>query len=50
MEHIRYSIDPFKETEEQAKDVIKLLRPVLPLKIEQVQPLKKRYTLLHNPV
>ena len=37
MEHIRYSIDPFKETEEQAKDVIKLLRPVLPLKIEQVQ-------------
>lgn len=36
MEQIHYSIDPFKETEEQAKDVIKLLRPILPLKMEQV--------------
>jgi ribosome maturation protein SDO1 len=37
MEQIHYSIDPFKETEEQAKDIIKLLRPILPLKIEQIQ-------------
>jgi len=35
MEQIHYSIDPFKETEEQAKEIIKLLRPILPLKIEQ---------------
>jgi len=37
MEQIHYSIDPFKEAEEQAKDIIKLLRPILPLKIEQIQ-------------
>ena len=37
MEQIHYPIDPFKEAEEQAKDIIKLLRPVLPLKIEQIQ-------------
>jgi len=37
MEQIHYSIDPFKEAEEQAKEVIKLLRPILPLRIEQVQ-------------
>jgi len=36
MEQIHYSIDPFKPTEEQAKEIIKLLRPVLPLKMEQV--------------
>jgi len=36
MEQIHYSIDPFKETEEQAKEIIKLLRPILPLKIAQV--------------
>ena len=36
MQQIHYSIDPFKETEEQAKDIIKLLRPILPLKTEQV--------------
>jgi ribosome maturation protein SDO1 len=37
MRQIHYSIDPFKEAEEQAKDVIKLLREILPLKTEQVQ-------------
>ena len=37
MEQIRYSIDPFKEADEQAKEVIKLLLPILPLRIEQVQ-------------
>ena len=36
MEQIHYSIDPFQETEEQAKDIVKLLRPIIPLKIEQV--------------
>jgi len=36
MEQIHYPIDPFKSVEEQARDIIKLLRPVLPLKMEQV--------------
>jgi len=36
MEQIHYSIDPFKPLEEQARDIIKLLRPILPLKMEQV--------------
>lgn len=36
MGQIHYSIDPFKDPEEQAKDVIKLLRSILPLKMEEV--------------
>jgi len=36
MEQIHFSIDPFKDAEEQAREIIKLLRPVLPLKVEQV--------------
>jgi ribosome maturation protein SDO1 len=36
MEQIHFSIDPFKETEEQAKEIIKLLRPILPIKMEQI--------------
>lgn len=36
MEQIRYSIDPFKPLEEQAKEIIKLLRTILPLKMEQM--------------
>jgi ribosome maturation protein SDO1 len=36
MEQIRYPIDPYKPVDEQAKDIVKLLRPILPLKIEQV--------------
>ena len=36
MEQIRYPIDPYKSVEEQARDIIKLLRPILPLKIEQI--------------
>lgn len=36
MEQIHFSIDPFKDAEEQAKEIIKLLRPILPLKMEQV--------------
>jgi ribosome maturation protein SDO1 len=36
MEQIRYSIDPYKSIEEQAREIIKLLRPILPLKVEQL--------------
>jgi ribosome maturation protein SDO1 len=36
MEQIRYSIDPFKPVEEQAKEIIKTLRIILPLKMEQI--------------
>jgi len=36
MNKIHYSIDPFRDVEEQAKEVIKLLRSVLPLKTEYV--------------
>lgn len=36
MEKIHYPIDPFKEAEEQARDIIKLLRPILPIKMENV--------------
>jgi ribosome maturation protein SDO1 len=36
MEQVRYSIDPFKPVEEQAKEIIKLLRMILPLKMEQI--------------
>jgi ribosome maturation protein SDO1 len=36
MEQIRYSLDPFKPVEEQAKEIIKALRIILPLKMEQV--------------
>ncbi len=37
MQQVHYPVDPFKESEEQAKDIIKLLRPILPLKMEQIQ-------------
>jgi len=36
MEQVHYPIEPFAEVEEQAKEIIKLLRPILPLKMEQV--------------
>jgi ribosome maturation protein SDO1 len=36
MEQVHYSIDPFKPVEEQARDMVKLLRPILPLKMEQM--------------
>jgi ribosome maturation protein SDO1 len=36
MEQIHYPLDPFKPVEEQSKDIIKLLRPILPLKMEQI--------------
>ena len=37
MEQIRLSIDPFKSAEEQSKQVIEELRPILPLKMEQMR-------------
>jgi ribosome maturation protein SDO1 len=37
MEQIRIVIDPFKDAEEQAKNVIDDLRPILPLKMEQIR-------------
>jgi ribosome maturation protein SDO1 len=36
MNQIRFSIDPTKGVEEQAKEIIKLLRPVIPLKMEKI--------------
>jgi ribosome maturation protein SDO1 len=36
LEQVRYPIDPYKPVEEQARDIVKLLRPILPLKIEQI--------------
>ena len=37
MSQIRISIDPFKSVEEQSKSVIELLRPLIPIKMEQMQ-------------
>ena len=34
---VKYSIDPFKPAEEQAKDVIEELRVILPIKMEQMR-------------
>ncbi len=34
MEQIHYPIDPFRDAEEQAKEVIELLRSVLPISVE----------------
>jgi len=36
LEQVHYAVDPFKATEEQAKEIIKLLRIILPLKMEQM--------------
>jgi ribosome maturation protein SDO1 len=36
MEQIRFQIDPYKSVDEQAREIVKLLRPILPLKIEQI--------------
>src|SRR5713226_7933241 len=37
MSQIRLSIDPYKSAEEQSKDVIEELRPILPIKMEQMR-------------
>jgi ribosome maturation protein SDO1 len=36
MNQIHFSIDPSKGVEEQAKEIIKLLRPIIPLKMEKI--------------
>ena len=36
MKQIRFSIEPSKGVEEQAKEIIKLLRPIIPLKMEKI--------------
>ena len=36
MKQIRLSIDPSKGVEEQTKEIIKLLRPIIPLKMEKI--------------
>jgi ribosome maturation protein SDO1 len=36
MKLIHFSIDPSKGVEEQSKDIIKLLRPIIPLKMEKI--------------
>ena len=36
MKEIHFSIDPHKAAEEQSKDIIKLLRPIIPLKMEKI--------------
>ncbi len=37
LSQIRISIDPFKSAEEQSKDIIELLRPLIPIKMEQMR-------------
>lgn len=37
LSQVRISVDPFKSAEEQAKEVIEELRPIIPLKIEQMR-------------
>lgn len=37
MENVKFHADPFRPTEEQAKELLDLLRPIIPIKIEQVQ-------------
>ena len=36
MKQIHFSIEPSKGVEEQAKEIIKLLRPIIPLKMEKI--------------
>jgi len=37
MEEVRVSIDPFKDAEDQARDLIQALRPVLPISFEELR-------------
>jgi len=37
LSQVKYSIDPFKSADEQAKDIIEELRSVLPIKMEQMR-------------
>ncbi len=37
MEEVRFNVDPFKSAEEQVKDLVQLLRPILPMSSENIQ-------------
>jgi len=37
MEEARVNIDPFKSVEEQVKEVVKALRPLLPIRFEEIR-------------
>jgi len=37
MNQVKYSIDPFKNADEQAKDIIEELRTIIPIKMEQMR-------------
>jgi len=37
MNQIKYSVDPFKNADEQAKDIIEELRAIIPIKMEQMR-------------
>jgi ribosome maturation protein SDO1 len=37
MEEVRFNIDPFKSAEEQVKELVQLLRPILPMSSENIQ-------------
>jgi len=37
MEEVRFNVDPFKPAEEQVKELVQLLRPVLPMSSENIQ-------------
>ena len=37
MNQVKYSVDPFKNADEQAKDIIEELRAIIPIKMEQMR-------------
>ncbi len=37
LEQVKFSVDPFKPAEEQVKELVQLLRPVLPMSSESIQ-------------
>lgn len=37
MENVKFHADPFRSTEEQARELLDELRPIIPIKIEQVK-------------
>lgn len=37
MDNVKFHADPFRSTEEQAKELLDKLRPIIPIKIEQVR-------------
>ena len=37
MEEVKFNVDPFKTAEEQVKELVQLLRPILPMSSENIQ-------------